>query len=138
MGQMKYPTIMNMCCIYNCTQQIFWAGTIKLDAYVPPDERISPQKLSELVSNSIKASLHFLLPEAKSLFTNQSTGSFESFDEIRDLFTTSGSQILDGWAAEKLKSKVPPEIFKRITRASKENQTKFPLPQVIAGDVPYK
>lgn len=106
--------------------------------YVPPDERVSPQKLSELISNSIQASLHFILPEAKLLFTNASTGSFESFDEIRDLFTSSRSQVLEGWVADKLKSMLPPEIFKKITRASKENLTKFPLPQVIAGDVSYK
>ncbi|KAG5514887.1 hypothetical protein RHGRI_036064 [Rhododendron griersonianum] len=109
-------------------------GTITLDMYVPPDERVSPQKLSELISNSIQASLHFILPEAKLLFTNASTGSFESFDEIRDLFTSSRSQVLEGWVADKLKSMLPPEIFKKITRASKENLTKFPLPQVIAGN----
>ncbi|XP_058196669.1 probable linoleate 9S-lipoxygenase 7 isoform X2 [Rhododendron vialii] len=107
-------------------------GTITLDMYVPPDERVSPQKLSELISNSIQAGLHFILPEAKLLFTNASTGSFESFDEICDLFTSSRSQVLEGWVAEKLKSMLPPEIFKKITRASKKNRTKFPLPQVIA------
>lgn len=141
MVQMKYSTIMNTFCFINATVliQIFWAGTITLDMYVPPDERVSPHKLSELISNSIQAGLHFILPEANLLFANGSTGSFESFDEIRNLFTSIRSQVLEGWVVDKLKSMVPPEIFKKITRASKEKQkTKFPLPQVIAGDVSYK
>lgn len=33
-----------------------------LDAYVPPDERFSPKKLSEFIENSIQAAVHFLVP----------------------------------------------------------------------------
>ncbi|GFZ20057.1 PLAT/LH2 domain-containing lipoxygenase family protein [Actinidia rufa] len=104
---------------------------IKLDVYVPPDERLSPKKLSEIISNSIQATLHFLIPEAKSLFENDAR-SFESFDEIRDLFSSSRNQVLEGWVAEKVKSMVPPELYKKITHASKQNPMEFQLPQIIA------
>ncbi|KAI4354146.1 hypothetical protein L6164_003039 [Bauhinia variegata] len=56
---------------------------INLDIYVPSDERCSPSKLKELKSNSIHAVLHFLIPEAKSMF-QQSSMSFESFEQIFD------------------------------------------------------
>ncbi|KAL7201185.1 hypothetical protein ACSBR1_032983 [Camellia fascicularis] len=111
--------------------------TIKLDVYVPPDERLSPKKLSEFISNSIQAALHFVLPEAKSLFGKES-GNFESFDEIRDLFTSSRNQVVEGWVAEKLKRMVTPDLFKKITQASKEKPTEFPLPRIAENELAWK
>ncbi|CAK7349233.1 unnamed protein product [Dovyalis caffra] len=128
--------------------------TISLDIYVPPDERFSPKKLSEFTSNSIQATLHFVIADAKSLF-KQDSRSFESFDEIRDMFSSKRSQAVEGKVKEKLKGKVkeklkgkvkeklkgkvkeklkklvPYEHFKKITYASKEDLMKFPLPQII-------
>lgn len=62
-----------------------------LDAYVPPDERFSPKKLSEFIENSIQAAVHFLVPEAKT--KSQDSHSFESFNEILDLFSSNRSQV---------------------------------------------
>ncbi|OVA04601.1 Lipoxygenase [Macleaya cordata] len=106
-------------------------GTINLDIYVPPDERFSPMKMSEFISNSIRAIVHFFVPEAKSLL-QQNSSHFESFSEIRDVFVKNRNRILEGWMIEKLKTLVPDELLKEIHRACKENSSKFPIPQIIA------
>ncbi|XP_059660015.1 linoleate 9S-lipoxygenase 6-like [Cornus florida] len=107
--------------------------TINLDIYVPPDERFSPKKLSEFTENSIQAAVHFLIPQAKSLFQENSS-SFESFSEIRDLFTSKKYQVVEEWVTHKLKKLVPDKLFKEIQQTSKENPMDFPLPQIIAGN----
>ncbi|KAK6259684.1 PLAT/LH2 domain - like 2 [Theobroma cacao] len=103
--------------------------TINLDTYVPPDERFSPKKLSEFIANAIQATAHFLLPEAKSL--SHDSSSFESFDEIRNLYSDNRSQVMRGTITEKMKKLVPAELIKQVTHASKQDHIKFPLPQII-------
>ncbi|XWS36628.1 hypothetical protein CRYUN_Cryun20dG0101300 [Craigia yunnanensis] len=106
--------------------------TINLDTYVPPDERCSPKKLSEFIANTIQTTAHFLLPEAKSL--SHDSSSFESFDEIRDLYSDNRSQVMKGTVTEKMKKIIPAELFKEITHASKQDDIKFPLPQIIRAN----
>ena len=109
-------------------------AAINLDIYVPRDEQLSPKRLSEFISNAIEATAHFVLPEAKLLFQDDS-GHFKSFDEIRHLFTANRSQVKkEGWFVKKVKDLVPEELFKMIQHASLKNPVKFPLPQIIAGD----
>ncbi|KAL5861543.1 hypothetical protein ACOSQ4_002839 [Xanthoceras sorbifolium] len=102
---------------------------INLDIYVPPDERFSPKKLSEFIGNAIQASAHFLLPEAKTLL--QQDSSFQSFDEIKEMFSKTRSQQVEGWLTEKLRKLLPDELFKGIIHASKGNHLMFPSPQVL-------
>ncbi|EEF35110.1 lipoxygenase, putative [Ricinus communis] len=108
-----------------------WEEAFNFDVYVPPDERLSPKKLAEFISNSVQASAHFLIPEAKSLF-KQDSNTFKSFDEIRDIFTSKRNQVIRGKVTEKLKKLVPAGIFEEIIHASKEDSKNFPLPQIIA------
>lgn len=108
---------------------------INLDIYVPPDERFSPKKLSEFIGNSIRASLHFLIPEAKSLLDKDP--HFQSFDEIRGMFSSDKSRKVEGRLTEKLQKLVPEHLFNQITRASKGDPMKFPEPQIIASDAAY-
>ncbi|KAJ4847088.1 hypothetical protein Tsubulata_039036, partial [Turnera subulata] len=108
---------------------------INLDAFVPPDERCSPKRLSEIIANSIQASVHFLIPEARSLLKPDSSG-FESFNEMRGMFSGKRSQMVGGKVKEELKKVVPDELFKEITQASKKDCFKFPLPQIINGAAP--
>ncbi|XP_043714893.1 linoleate 9S-lipoxygenase 6-like [Telopea speciosissima] len=103
---------------------------INLDIYVPPDERFSQQKMSEFISNSIEAVLHFLIPETKALYQNQS-GSFDSLEKINDIYNKR-NKVLDGWVTEQLKKLVPEELIKETTNhASKQHEVKFPIPQII-------
>ena len=104
-----------------------------LDIYVPPDERFSPKKLSEFISKSIQASVHLLIPEAKSVL-KQDSSSFHSFEETRSMFSSNKSRV-EGWVKEELKKMVPDKLFKEVIQASKKNPLKFPLPQIIEGEL---
>ncbi|KAL6211026.1 hypothetical protein ACLB2K_016254 [Fragaria x ananassa] len=97
--------------------------TTNLDIYVPPDERVSPKKKSEFISNSIQGALHFLILEGKG------SKHIESFDEIDAMFSANESLVIEGSLKEKLKAMVPDEFYK--THAIKKT-LKFPLPQIIA------
>lgn len=103
----------------------------KLDIYVPSDEQLSPKKLSELISNAVQATLHFLIPQ-----TVQDSRSFSSFEETSSIFSGKRSQVAEKWVKETLKKMVPDKLYKEVIHASKKNQLKFPLPQIIAGEVP--
>ncbi|CAI0426523.1 unnamed protein product [Linum tenue] len=105
--------------------------SMKLDIYVPSDEQFSPAKLSAFLSNSIEATVHFLASEAKALLRDDSS-DFRSFDDLRELFSGKRSQAVEEKVAEKLKKLVPYDLFKEVTNRSKEDTTKFPLPQIIA------
>lgn len=106
---------------------------INLDFYVPPDERFSPIKLSEFITISLQAIIHFVIPEVKSLF-HRDRGNFESFEEVtKDLFAGRQSHHIEGMVMNKLKTFLPEELYKEVIRMTKENPVKFPVPQVIAG-----
>ncbi|KAK1290588.1 putative linoleate 9S-lipoxygenase 5 [Acorus calamus] len=106
-------------------------GFVDLSLYVPPDDRFSPNKMSDFILESVKAILHFVVPEVKSLF-NSNHGNFESFDQIIGLYEeerrTSDSE---NWLIKHLQPLLPKELFDVAIRASKANHLKFPLPQVI-------
>lgn len=107
---------------------------INLDFYVPPDERFSPSKLSEFITSSLQAILHFVIPEVKSLFQGDHV-NFESFEQVtKDLYGGKRSHLLEGMVMDKLKSFLPEEIFKEVLRMTKENLVKFPVPRIIAAD----
>ncbi|KDP45238.1 hypothetical protein JCGZ_15103 [Jatropha curcas] len=89
------------------------AEIINLDIYVPPDERLSPKQLSEVISNSVQAAAHFLIPEAKSLF-KQDSSTFKSFDEIDNLFFSKKNHAAEGKVTENLKKLIPDELFKKF------------------------
>lgn len=89
--------------------------------------------MSEFLSHTVQASVHFLIPEAKSLFKDDSS-SFESFEEIHKMFSSNRNKPAEAKVTEKLKTLVPNEMVKEITHTSKDDPMKFPLPQIIAGD----
>ncbi|CAL0305990.1 unnamed protein product [Lupinus luteus] len=101
------------------------------DIYVPSDERFGPNKLKELKSNCIHAMIHFLPPKAESLL-QKSSRSFDSFEEILDMFSSNRNQKVEGWIRDNLKKMIPVEHLKEITRAMKKNPPKFPIPQIIS------
>ncbi|WOL04136.1 linoleate 9S-lipoxygenase A [Canna indica] len=106
---------------------------INLDFYVPPDDRFSPLKLSEFISSSIRAVVHFVIPEVKSLFEG-SIKNFDSFGQLsKDLYTQRKS-FLESVVRERIKDLVPEELYGEVVRVTKENPIKFPVPQVIATD----
>lgn len=105
---------------------------MNFDVYVPPDERFSPKKLSEFIGNATKAIAHFVIPEAKS-FLHPEDSSFQSFQEIKELFTREKGQKVEEWLLEKLRKVVPEHLVKQIIHASKGNPLTFPLPSIATG-----
>ena len=104
----------------------------KLDIYVPSDEQLSPMKLSELISNAVQATVHFLIPQT----VQQGSRSFSSFEETSSIFSGKRSQVVEKWVKETLKKMVPDKLYKEVIHASKKTPLKLPLPQIIAGEVP--
>lgn len=100
--------------------------------YVPSDERFSPNKLKEIKSNSIHAIVQCLSSNGEPL-PQRSSRSFQSFDEILDMFSSNRSQTIMGWIRDNLKKLVPVEHLKEMTLAIKENYQQFHVPQIISG-----
>ncbi|GAA0170917.1 oxygenase [Lithospermum erythrorhizon] len=100
-----------------------------LDMYVPPDERMSPEKLAELMSNIIQAVIHFVKPH-KYLASEEDFTHVESFDEIFEMYST--HEVPEDWLTEKVKPLVPDELFKKIKQTIKEMPEDFPLPRILA------
>ncbi|CAN1325703.1 Linoleate 9S-lipoxygenase 6 (Fragment) [Linum perenne] len=105
-----------------------------MDIYVPSDEQFSPTKLSDFVSNSIEATVHFLVSEAKALLKKNDSSNFKSFDDLRELFSGKRTKAVEKHVREKLKKLVPEHLLIEITNRSKEEVAKFPLPQIIADN----
>jgi lipoxygenase len=104
------------------------------DIYVPSDEIFSPNKLKELKSNSINAVVHLLSSKTESL-PQQSSRSFQSFEETLGMISSNRNQTIEGWIRDNLKKLVPTEYFKEITRAIKENHQHVPISQIIYGKI---
>ncbi|KAE8038087.1 hypothetical protein FH972_010630 [Carpinus fangiana] len=100
----------------------------KLDIYVPSDEQLSPKKLSELISNAVQATVHFLIPQT----VQKGSRSFSSFEETSSIFSGKRSQVVEKWVKETLKKMVPDKLYKEVIHASKKTPLKLPLPQIIA------
>lgn len=104
-----------------------------LDVYVPPDERMSPWKLSELIANAIESGVHFVMPEIKTMSEGESS-HFQSFSEINALFKRERNQEKEEHVVKKLKGLVPDNVFRIIKRSIKESTAKFSPPQIFQGD----
>ncbi|KAL2470744.1 Linoleate 9S-lipoxygenase 1 [Abeliophyllum distichum] len=107
--------------------------SFNIDIYAPPDERFSPKKQSELISNAIQAAMCLVIPEAKAMF-KEGSSHFESFNEIAQLFTSTRDQGEEECVVKNLKRAVPDDFLKKIKQVIKKNPVKFPLPEIIAGN----
>ncbi|XP_049353656.1 linoleate 9S-lipoxygenase 6-like [Solanum verrucosum] len=105
----------------------------KIDSCIPPDERFSPQKQSEFVKKVIQATLHFVVSQGGSV-SREETNQFKSFNEIKELFSGKKSQGVEEWMIKKLEAHLPKEILKGIGQGIKDYTTKFPMPQLFAGN----
>ncbi|XP_047949369.1 linoleate 9S-lipoxygenase 6-like [Salvia hispanica] len=108
-------------------------GWFNTDIYVPPDERFSQQKLSEFTTNAVRAAVHFVMPEARAVF-NQETSHFESFDQIHRMFVRNRNQSVDEWMLKRLKHELSDDLFKKLKQVITEKPAKFQLPRIAAGN----
>ncbi|KAL4355973.1 hypothetical protein HN51_027345 [Arachis hypogaea] len=99
------------------------------EIYVPSDERFSPNKMKELKSNSIHALAHFLSPKA---LHQQCSKSFESFEDILDLFSASRNQRIEGWVRDNLNKMLPIQNLEEIIRLIKNKPLELPIPEILS------
>ncbi|KAL2532344.1 Linoleate 9S-lipoxygenase 1 [Abeliophyllum distichum] len=83
--------------------------SFNIDIYAPPDERFSPKKQSELISNAIQAAMCLVIPEAKAMF-KEGSSHFESFNERAQLFTSTRDQGEEECVVKNLKRAVPDDF----------------------------
>lgn len=101
--------------------------------YVPPDEQFSQKKLTEVTSNVVRAAMHFVMPETRSIVNNKSR-NFESFDQIHRLFTGDRGLLVDKKLVTLLKHKLPDDLFKKVKLAMDKKPVEFPLPRIATGN----
>ena len=107
--------------------------------YVPADERCSPKKLKELKSKAVQAFVYFVVPELKSLLEeNLSDDTFNSFQEIFNLFSPNRDRKVVGSFKDTIKNTLVPQLANAITHhASKKSPLRYPLPQIISGNLTF-
>ncbi|XP_070011926.1 linoleate 9S-lipoxygenase 5 isoform X2 [Nicotiana tabacum] len=108
-------------------------GMFKIDNCIPPDERFSPEKLSEFAKKVIQATLHYVVSQGESVLREE-TNQFKSFNEIKELFSGKKNQVVQEWMIRKLETHLAKEIFKETERGIKDYTAKFPMPQLFAGN----
>ncbi|KAG7968531.1 hypothetical protein I3843_08G159200 [Carya illinoinensis] len=102
-----------------------------LNIYVPRDEKFGPLKISDVFAFGLKAIAHILKPELSQLdFT---PNEFDSLQDVLKLYK--GGIELPKVLRENIRNIVPKEVLKEIIRTDSEGLLKFPVPQVIKGDV---
>ena len=107
--------------------------------YIPADERCSPKKLKELKSKAVQAFVYFVVPELKSLLEeNLSDDTFNSFQEIFNLFSPNRDRKVVGSFKDTIKNTLVPQLANAITHhASKKSPLRYPLPQIISGNLTF-
>lgn len=105
------------------------------ESCVPPDERMSYNKVKELGSNSVEAALQFLIPTLKALnHEPYKVHPFTSFVELHHLFWAQKPTNLaqaDPWTQHKLQKFLPQILFQQIL--SQKHHFIYPLPRLLKG-----
>lgn len=94
--------------------------------------RFSQKELLEFTSNAIRAAMHFVVPEMRSMM-NEESNHFESFDQINKLFMSNRLKLIDEWMVKLLKELLSDDVLRQVKRVMEEKQVKFRLPQIAAA-----
>lgn len=126
--------VINLYCCYlvdpNYESRLKIENSLKI--YVPRDEKFEHLKMSDFLAYALKSIVQVLKPELESIF-DSTPNEFDSFDDVHKLYYGGikvPQSILKG-----VRDNIHGEMFKEILRTDGENFLKFPLPQVIAGNV---
>lgn len=103
-----------------------------LNVYVPRDERFGPVKMSDLLAYVLKSIPQVLKPEIRDLLVGNKN-EFESMEEVLKLYE-GGLELPDG-ILKHISDSTPEEMFKELFRTDGERFLKFPVPQVIKGNI---
>ncbi|KAL5712667.1 linoleate 9S-lipoxygenase [Ranunculus cassubicifolius] len=100
---------------------------LRLDIYVPRDEKFGHLKMSDFLGYALKSVAQVFLAQLKNL--DRTPTEFDSFNDVLNLYE--GRDPLPDGVAETFRQCVPFEILKEIIRSDGEGPAKFPMPQVI-------
>lgn len=103
-----------------------------LNVYVPRDERFDHLKMSDVVAYALKIIAQFLKPELEAPF-NITPNEFDSIEDVLKLYE-GGIELPQG-LLENIRENIPIETLKEIFRSDGQKLLKFPVPQVIKGNV---
>lgn len=104
-----------------------------LKIYVPRDERFSPVKMSDIAAYGLKLIIQFLVPGVQALFS-KTFNEFEKIEEIARLYE-GDIKLSDGPILSSVRDRIPSEMLRELLRTDGEPVLKFPMPQVIKGNI---
>lgn len=105
---------------------------LSLDIYVPRDERFGNLKFSDFLAYAVKSLVQVLVPEIMSIGDK----TFNEFDTLEDVLKIYDKGIvLPKGAKSKIKEHIPWEIVRELLRKDAEHFLKFPVPDVIKGQL---
>lgn len=75
------------------------------------------------------------MPEIQALF-DKTINEFDTFQDVLDLYEE-GVKLPEGHKLQKARECVPWELIRELTRSDGERFLKFPMPNVIKGNLWY-
>ncbi|KAL6185458.1 hypothetical protein ACLB2K_041591 [Fragaria x ananassa] len=115
----------------NCESKIPPVDLLRLDIYVPRDERFGHLKMSDFIAYALKSLAQSVKPALQSKF-DKTPNEFDSFQDVLNLYD-GGFPMPEGLFKD-VGDKIPLTMFKEIFRTDGERFLKFPVPQVIKED----
>ncbi|MQL94640.1 hypothetical protein Taro_027298 [Colocasia esculenta] len=112
----------------NSESRMFLAN-IRLDIYVPRDEKFGHLKMSDFLGYAIKSVNQSIFP-ALGAVVDETPMEFDTFQDILDFYEGG----VEATNLSVLKDMIPLEMIKELVRSDGEQILKFPLPQVLQSD----
>ncbi|KAF9618796.1 hypothetical protein IFM89_002664 [Coptis chinensis] len=104
---------------------------LRLDIYVPRDERFKYLKMSDFLAYGLKSVMQVLFSEIIAL-CDCTPNEFDTFQDVLDLYE--GGIPVPRGALKRIREIIPLQMFKEILRSDGERPPKFPTPDVIKED----
>ncbi|XP_050371800.1 probable linoleate 9S-lipoxygenase 4 [Argentina anserina] len=115
----------------NCESKIPLIDLLRLDIYVPRDERFGHLKMSDFIAYGLKSLVQFVKPELQRTF-DKTPNEFDSFQDVLNLYE-GGFPMPEGLMKD-IGDNVPLTMIKEMFRTDGERVLRFPVPQVIKED----
>ncbi|CBI26229.3 unnamed protein product, partial [Vitis vinifera] len=101
---------------------------LRLDIYVPRDERFSQVKFSDVLAYAVKSLVQVLIPEIRSLF-DKTVNEFDSFQDVLNIYEV-GINGQNGGTHGTVRDCISWEFIRELAH-SDVGFHKFPMPDVI-------
>ncbi|XP_071716401.1 probable linoleate 9S-lipoxygenase 5 [Rutidosis leptorrhynchoides] len=105
---------------------------LRLDIYVPRDERFSHVKFSDFLAYAAKSIGQVVRSELKGVI-DKTPNEFDSFEDVLKLYE-GGIELIPKRSISKIRKNINMELLKELLRSDGEKPLTFPLPDVIKVD----